>query len=155
MSRLSKEIRKKVRCPQLDGGIEYGEWCALRLDQRKQIAKLCEEVDVFEDAADKFGKENYILIQQLAKKDKELANMDDNAETLWNTNMKKLQEIKDKDKEIERLNIENALLQTFIRSRNKGLVAIDFVGVGITVKLDKVVDIDKNSKITFHYKKGE
>lgn len=72
MSRLSKLVREYVKCPQLDGGIEYGEWGALRLDQRKGIAKLCEEVDIFEDAADKFGKENYILKQQLTEKDKEI-----------------------------------------------------------------------------------
>lgn len=72
MSRLSKQVRKYVKCPQLDGGTRYGEWGTLRLNQRKQIAKLCEEVNVFEDAADKFGKENFILTQRLADKDKEI-----------------------------------------------------------------------------------
>lgn len=155
MSRLSKQIREYIKCPQLDGGNEYGEWGTLTLNQRQMINLLCKEHEMVEEMADDYAKENLELRHQLYDKKKQLENMDNHAETLWNEGKKKLQEIKDKDKEIERLNIENALLQTFIRARNKGLVAIDFVGLGIIVKLDKVVDIDKNSKITFHYKQGE
>ena len=39
-----EEIRECVRCPQFDGGTEYGAWGALRLDQRKKIKMLCEEL---------------------------------------------------------------------------------------------------------------
>lgn len=103
MSRLSKLVREYIKCPQLDGGTEYGEWGALRLDQRKQIAKLCEEVDIFEDAADKFGKENYILKQQLAEKDKEIT-MLKSQNQFFMEETKRLDQISNlKDKEIERL----------------------------------------------------
>lgn len=40
-----KEIREKVKCPQLDGTPEYGQWGALRLEQRTAIAKLCDELE--------------------------------------------------------------------------------------------------------------
>ena len=75
MSRLSKQIREFVKCPQFDGGYEYGDWGILRLDQRQKIKYLCEEIDMFENAADKFGKENMFLKQQLSEKDKEIKSL--------------------------------------------------------------------------------
>jgi NTP pyrophosphatase (non-canonical NTP hydrolase) len=40
-----RKIREKVKCPQLDGTPEYGQWGALRLDQRTTIAKMCEKLE--------------------------------------------------------------------------------------------------------------
>lgn len=40
-----KEIREKVKCPQLNHSFEYGEWGTLRLEQRTTIAKLCDELE--------------------------------------------------------------------------------------------------------------
>lgn len=47
-----KEIREKVRCPQLDGTPEYGEWGALRLEQRRAIAQMCEELIYYKEVLD-------------------------------------------------------------------------------------------------------
>ena len=40
-----RDIREKVKCPQLDGTPEYGQWGALRLEQRRAIARLCDELE--------------------------------------------------------------------------------------------------------------
>ena len=47
-----REIREKVRCPQLDGTPEYGQWVALRFDQRRAIAQLCEELIFYKEIFD-------------------------------------------------------------------------------------------------------
>lgn len=47
-----KEIREKVRCPQLDGTPEYGQWGALRLEQRRAIARMCEELIYYKEVFD-------------------------------------------------------------------------------------------------------
>lgn len=47
-----REIREKVRCPQLDGTPEYGQWGALRFDQRRAIAQLCEELIFYKEIFD-------------------------------------------------------------------------------------------------------
>ena len=47
-----REIREKVRCPQLDGTPEYGQWGALRFEQRKAIAQLCEELIFYKEIFD-------------------------------------------------------------------------------------------------------
>lgn len=38
------ELREKVRCPQF-GYEDYGQWGALRLEQRLAIRRLCDEVE--------------------------------------------------------------------------------------------------------------
>lgn len=40
-----RKIRDKVKCPQLNDSFEYGEWGALRLEQRVTIARLCDELE--------------------------------------------------------------------------------------------------------------
>lgn len=45
-----EKIRKAIACPQF-GDTNYGEWGALRLDQRKLIKRLLDELD---------GADNYI-----------------------------------------------------------------------------------------------
>lgn len=47
-----KEIREKVRCPQLDGTPEYRQWGILRLDQRTAIARMCEELIYYKEVFD-------------------------------------------------------------------------------------------------------
>ena len=39
-----EKIRKAIECPQF-GNTNYGEWGALRLDQRKYIKRLLDELD--------------------------------------------------------------------------------------------------------------
>ncbi len=50
--KLTDKIREYIRCPQLDGGTEYGKWGALRKDQRLLINKLCNQCDYFENMLD-------------------------------------------------------------------------------------------------------
>ena len=65
MSRLSKRVREYVKCPQLDGGTHYGEWGALRLDQRRAIKDLCEETELFEHTIDKLKVESFVVKKAL------------------------------------------------------------------------------------------
>lgn len=39
-----EKIRKAIECPQF-GNTNYGEWGALRLDQRKYIKRLLDDLD--------------------------------------------------------------------------------------------------------------
>lgn len=39
-----EKMRKAIECPQF-GNINYGEWGVLRLDQRKKIKRLLDEMD--------------------------------------------------------------------------------------------------------------
>lgn len=39
-----EKMRKAIECPQF-GNIDYGEWGTLRLDQRKNIKRLLDEMD--------------------------------------------------------------------------------------------------------------
>lgn len=57
MSRIADEIREYVKDPQSTGIFEYGAWGILRKDQRSKIRELCDACDMFEEAADNFGKE--------------------------------------------------------------------------------------------------
>lgn len=50
MSKISERIRSYVNDPSVAD--EYGEWGALRPDQRKQIRELCDLCDKFEQTAD-------------------------------------------------------------------------------------------------------
>ena len=58
--KLTEQIRKYIECPQF-GNNHYGKWGALPYDQRLLIKKLCDQCDIYEDAADKFAKENELL----------------------------------------------------------------------------------------------
>lgn len=72
MSKLTDQIREYVRCPQFDGGTEYGEWGSLSLNKRRLIKELCEQCERQEEWADTFFKETQLLKQQLAEKDEEI-----------------------------------------------------------------------------------
>lgn len=50
MSSISERIRSYVDDPTTSGN--YGEWGALRPDQRRLIRKLCDICDIYEQAAD-------------------------------------------------------------------------------------------------------
>ena len=68
--KLTEQIREYIKCPQF-GDKHYGIWGLLSYRQRFLIKKLCEQCDIYEDAADKFVKENIKFKQQLAEKEKE------------------------------------------------------------------------------------
>lgn len=119
MSRLSKQVREYVKCPQLDGGTHYGEWGALRLDQRKQIAKLCEEVDVFEDAADKFGKENYILKQILTEKEREIERLNSQNHFFMEETQRLNQIVNFQHKEIEGWECSKRVKDAYLQERHQ------------------------------------
>lgn len=43
------EIREYIKCPQFDGGEDYGEWGALRFSQRLKIKQLCDYAKALEN----------------------------------------------------------------------------------------------------------
>ena len=55
-----EKMRKAIECPQF-GNIDYGEWGSLRLDQRKNIKRLLDEMD----RADEVVKHQYFEIERL------------------------------------------------------------------------------------------
>lgn len=61
-----EKIRKAIECPQF-GNLEYGEWGALRLDQRKLIKRLLDELDRADNYVLKLYNENDRLKDTLAK----------------------------------------------------------------------------------------
>lgn len=56
MSKLSKEIKECVSCPQING-TPYGRWGTLNSKQRINIWNLAEQCEMFEEIADKSMKE--------------------------------------------------------------------------------------------------
>lgn len=63
MSVISAKIRAYVTDPSVSR--HYGKWGALRPDQRRQIRKLCDTCDMFEETADRCYKENEMLKAEL------------------------------------------------------------------------------------------
>ena len=61
-----EKIRKAIECPQLTG-TAYGEWGALRLDQRKLIKRLLDELDRADNYVLRLYNENDRLKDTLAK----------------------------------------------------------------------------------------
>ena len=63
--RLAEQIKEYVKCPQT-GSNDYGRWgLLLRSSERIWVDKLCDQCLMFEETADKFGKENLILKEAL------------------------------------------------------------------------------------------
>ena len=58
------KIRKAIECPRF-GYAHYGEWGALRLDQRKYIKRLLDELDSADAYILKLYEENQQLKEQL------------------------------------------------------------------------------------------
>ena len=58
------KIRKAIKCPQF-GYDHYGEWGTLRLDQRKYIKRLLDELDSADAYILKLYEENQQLKEQL------------------------------------------------------------------------------------------
>lgn len=54
------KIRKYIECPEL-GNYSYGEWGSLRIDQRRNIKMLLDELDMADDYIKKLYKENQKL----------------------------------------------------------------------------------------------
>ena len=63
MSVISNRIRAYVNDFSVSN--HYGEWGALRPDQRNKIRELCDICDMFEETADKYYKENQALKKEL------------------------------------------------------------------------------------------
>ncbi len=68
------KIRKAIECPQFDYD-HYGEWGALRLDQRKYIKRLLDELDSADAYILKLYEENQQLKEQL-EEDKDIELLD-------------------------------------------------------------------------------
>lgn len=50
------KIRKSIECPEF-GNSSYGEWGSLRIDQRRNIKRLLDELDRADDYIKKLYKE--------------------------------------------------------------------------------------------------
>lgn len=62
--RLAEQIKEYVKCPQT-GSHHYGRWgLALNSADRMLVDRLCDQCMIFEDAADKFHKENIDLKEE-------------------------------------------------------------------------------------------
>ena len=68
------KIRKAIECPRF-GYAHYGEWGALRLDQRKYIKRLLDELDSADAYILKLYEENQQLKEQL-EEDKDIELLD-------------------------------------------------------------------------------
>ena len=64
-----EKIRKAIECPQF-GNTDYGEWGALRLDQRKYIKRLLDDLDGADAYVLQLYKENQQLKEQLEASEK-------------------------------------------------------------------------------------
>ena len=64
------KIRKSIECPQLCNS-SYGEWGLLRIDQKRNIKRLLDELDSADDYIKKLYKEKKELIDYLKKEKKE------------------------------------------------------------------------------------
>ena len=72
-----EQIRNFIRCPQL-GSEDYGEWGALRLEQRLAISRLLDQLDSADVAIKQLGEEN--------------KNLDNLAKTMLNNQTKALED---------------------------------------------------------------
>lgn len=77
--KLSHRIRGYVDDPESTGRLYYGEWGALRPDQRRMIRQLCDECDAFEKAADQLVEHYETIIRE---KDAEIERL-----TAYNANL--------------------------------------------------------------------
>lgn len=84
-----EKIRKAIECPQF-GNTNYGEWGALRLDQRKYIKRLFDDLDGADAYILKLYKENQQLKEQLNKKYENVGTL--TSEILYEENTKLVQE---------------------------------------------------------------
>lgn len=64
-----EKIRKAIECPQF-GNTNYGEWGALRLDQRKYIKRLLDDLDGADAYVLQLCKENQQLKEKLEASEK-------------------------------------------------------------------------------------
>ena len=64
-----EKLRKAIECPQF-GNTNYGEWGALRLDQRKYIKRLLDELDGADAYSLQLYEENKQLKEQLEASEK-------------------------------------------------------------------------------------
>lgn len=134
-----EKIRKAIECPQF-GNTNYGEWGALRLDQRKHIKRLLDELDGADAYILKLYKENQQLKEQLNKKYENVGTL--TSEILYEENTKLVQENQQLKEQLE-------------RSKKARIAAIELVNKVINMRkngysyeqckkyLYKILDIDK------------
>ena len=116
--KLSHRIRGYVDDPESTGRLYYGEWGALRPDQRRLIRKLCDECDAFEKDADNIAMQYEDLLSEKDARIKELEEAQGAEFTCfvgdphkvdrcpYGDELARLQkEVAEKDAEIERLTI--------------------------------------------------
>ena len=60
------KIRKSIECPEF-GNSSYGEWGSLRIDQRRNIKRIIDELDRADDYIKKLYKENQKLKEAIKK----------------------------------------------------------------------------------------
>nr|DAW45526.1 MAG TPA: Initiation-control protein YabA, DnaA, DnaN, Zinc finger.7A [Caudoviricetes sp.] len=84
-----EKIRKAIECPQF-GNTNYGEWGTLRLDQRKYIKRLLDELDSADAYILQLYEENQQLKEQLNKKYENVGTL--TSEILYEENTKLVQE---------------------------------------------------------------
>ena len=59
-----EKIRKSIECPEF-GNSSYGAWGSLRIDQRRNIKRLLDELDGADDYIKKLYKENIRLANKI------------------------------------------------------------------------------------------
>ena len=64
------KIRKYIECPEF-GNSSYGAWGSLRIDQRRNIKRLLDELDGADDYIKKLYKENTTLVNEITVLKKE------------------------------------------------------------------------------------
>ena len=70
------KIRKYIECPEF-GNSSYGAWGSLRIEQRRNIKRLLDELDSADDYIKKLYKENKQLKEQLERSEKARKNVYD------------------------------------------------------------------------------
>lgn len=139
MSKLTDQIREYVSCPQL-GDKHYGKWGILPLEQRQNIAQLCEYCNLQEKYAETFFKETQSLKRQLAEKDEELAELKDRLEYITENRNGVVQvfDITDHDKEIRHQVCEE--IRNYIHTNEYDQFGIEYLmnGGSILDELDQI-----------------
>ena len=72
-----ERMRKAIECPQF-GNIDYGEWGALNINQRKDIKRLLDEMDRADAIIKRLFLENENLKKQITEYQDEIFARDNN-----------------------------------------------------------------------------
>ena len=137
-----EKIRKAIECPQF-GNTNYGEWGALRLDQRKYIKRLLDDLDGADAYILQLYKEIEKLKEQLEQKENEIKELCKKIKVNEKSRRKMQKSLMDKVQKSEKARKEAI---EFIKSKE---YVIDFSTFGYELnnyeifKLKNILDIDK------------